>query len=332
MRRPNLSYVEVLRAIEQLMASGRNPTIEAVREVIGRGSNSTILKYVSRWRVEQQAGNQGRASFGLADIPEELTRMLAELWRHAGKLAEERLDEHEECLQKKEAALEEDRKTLGIRMEGLEQQLMQFRTKEAELSKQMIEGREELARSKSEASNLADELKRTLRQLEETQAAAYQQHVETERALAELRRQLTAKELEASKQLTSFTAHLREEREKHEASEGRWIQIADQERQSNRELKQQLKMVSKELEQSRRQLAQKDKELSGVSEKLHLLQSQIPLLKQELKESKSEVLAWRRESARLLRQLEKQGNSTGSKPADRPQASQPRAKGRRKMS
>ncbi|WP_119343736.1 DNA-binding protein [Facilibium subflavum] len=57
MARPGLSYEEVVKAIDKIMAQGEKPTINNVRETIGRGSPTTISKFLKQWKSEAQDNN-----------------------------------------------------------------------------------------------------------------------------------------------------------------------------------------------------------------------------------------------------------------------------------
>ena len=49
-RSANLSYAEVERAALDILATGRRPSVETVREALGRGSPATIATYLTRLR------------------------------------------------------------------------------------------------------------------------------------------------------------------------------------------------------------------------------------------------------------------------------------------
>ena len=53
MARPGVSYHDVSNAAAQLVASGKNPTIEHIRVILGTGSNSTLGAHLRAWKENQ---------------------------------------------------------------------------------------------------------------------------------------------------------------------------------------------------------------------------------------------------------------------------------------
>lgn len=65
MPRIGISYLDVATTATQLFEQNIRPSIEAVRQKLGTGSNSTINQYLRQWREKQ--GNQLEAQQGLPD-------------------------------------------------------------------------------------------------------------------------------------------------------------------------------------------------------------------------------------------------------------------------
>lgn len=65
MGRIGISYVDVSQAADKLVAEGRNPTVDSVREELGStGSKSTIAPLLKRWKAEHQE-NMASAGVGM---------------------------------------------------------------------------------------------------------------------------------------------------------------------------------------------------------------------------------------------------------------------------
>lgn len=60
MARPGISYEDILEAITRLEAQGFTPSINNVRDTVGRGSPTTISKFLKQWR-EERASDQTAA-------------------------------------------------------------------------------------------------------------------------------------------------------------------------------------------------------------------------------------------------------------------------------
>ncbi len=56
MARPGISYEDILEAITKLEAQGITPSINNVRDTVGRGSPTTISKFLKQWREERATG------------------------------------------------------------------------------------------------------------------------------------------------------------------------------------------------------------------------------------------------------------------------------------
>ncbi len=88
MPRPGISYYEVARAAEQLIASGHEPTIERIRMVLKTGSNSTIANHLRAWRNKQEITQQIASK---EHLPEELVGVLKGLWERVMSQAESQI-------------------------------------------------------------------------------------------------------------------------------------------------------------------------------------------------------------------------------------------------
>lgn len=65
MGRIGISYVDVSQAADKLVAEGKNPTVDSVREELGStGSKSTIAPLLKRWKAEHQE-NMASAGVGM---------------------------------------------------------------------------------------------------------------------------------------------------------------------------------------------------------------------------------------------------------------------------
>ena len=60
MGRAGILYADVKQAAAKLLALGKNPTVDSVREELGStGSKSTIAPLLKRWKAEQQENPTG---------------------------------------------------------------------------------------------------------------------------------------------------------------------------------------------------------------------------------------------------------------------------------
>jgi len=99
MAREGISYGQVVSAIEELVGSGKQATINGIRQVLGTGSPNTIHKHMVEWRNLQQNRNVACTA-----LPEAVTTVIArELDRVA---AQARAEIEDQLSQAKIEALE----------------------------------------------------------------------------------------------------------------------------------------------------------------------------------------------------------------------------------
>ncbi|PKN41234.1 MAG: hypothetical protein CVU60_12405 [Deltaproteobacteria bacterium HGW-Deltaproteobacteria-18] len=70
--REGISYGQVVSAIEELVGSGKQATINGIRQVLGTGSPNTIHKHMVEWRDLQQ-----NRTVACAALPEAVTTVIA---------------------------------------------------------------------------------------------------------------------------------------------------------------------------------------------------------------------------------------------------------------
>ena len=88
MARPGVTYTDVSLAAQQLVASGRAPTIETIRIALGTGSNSTLGAHLRTWKANQ---NQTQQIASKENIPEELIVVLKGLWERVMNQSEDKI-------------------------------------------------------------------------------------------------------------------------------------------------------------------------------------------------------------------------------------------------
>ncbi|KAF5036231.1 hypothetical protein DSECCO2_577200 [anaerobic digester metagenome] len=99
MAREGISYGQVVSAIEELVGSGKQATINGIRQVLGTGSPNTIHKHMVEWRNLQQ-----NTTVACTALPEAVTTVIArELDRVA---AQARAEIEDQLSQAKIEALE----------------------------------------------------------------------------------------------------------------------------------------------------------------------------------------------------------------------------------
>jgi Plasmid replication region DNA-binding N-term len=86
--RTNVAYADVERAAIAILKSERRPTVETVRDAIGRGSNETIGEALRRFWRDLGARAEGDPA-ALTRMPVEIAELADGIWQRALKLAAE---------------------------------------------------------------------------------------------------------------------------------------------------------------------------------------------------------------------------------------------------
>lgn len=79
---PKASRVRVFQAADQILRSGRRPTVEAIRELLGGGSPNSVTAYIQDW-YEELGERLNTTEKPLTGFPKEAISLLGELWRIA---------------------------------------------------------------------------------------------------------------------------------------------------------------------------------------------------------------------------------------------------------
>lgn len=197
MAAPKLTEEDVHAACAEIVAQGERPTALTLLDKLGRGSLTTITKYLNTWHTtgEAQALNI-EALPAVVKVPAELSKegedFLKKMWNTAKGIADEELEIQREALQRAEQAnqakVEETFKfseAQAMKIERLEDELAKF---QAELQKEQDGHIQAVARlNETEKSNIGlskdsdwlqhdiAELKKQLAALEEANKAAAQE-------------------------------------------------------------------------------------------------------------------------------------------------------------
>jgi hypothetical protein len=85
-RAANIAYADVERAALDILASERRPSVETVRERLGRGSPATIANFLKRFWRDLGIRAQGDPA-ALTRLPGEITGAVEAIWQQALGLA-----------------------------------------------------------------------------------------------------------------------------------------------------------------------------------------------------------------------------------------------------
>ena len=121
--RPGITYEDVADAAQQLVAQGKNPTIEIIRLLTGTGSNTTIAQHLKVWK-----NRQAQTKFSMKeDLPPEIVLTVKGLWEEIINEAEEKVTAIKQECEQTIAALKEQNKNLEEDNANWQQQYHQMK-------------------------------------------------------------------------------------------------------------------------------------------------------------------------------------------------------------
>lgn len=241
-----ISEHDVWMAADALLMAGQRPTIERIRQQLGRGSPNTVSPYLDAWFAGLGARLQGAtaAAPGLPDgvtMPESVARAALDLWALALNEGRAALAEDEAArravLDAREAELAADREALEQARAVLHERIAAAETAAADAR----QAREEAQAQARRAEAL----------LIEAQADA----VASRQALSVARERTQALQEEHAAQRTHWDAERTRLGERAEANERRLMLELDAARESIKSLQQERKHVQRQLQDAETGLA-----------------------------------------------------------------------------
>ncbi|CAB3869503.1 DNA-binding protein [Achromobacter piechaudii] len=236
---------DVWTAADALLLEGARPTIERVRQKIGRGSPNTVSPHLETWFRALGARIKDPGAFAAPPaIPDPITQAATHFWEAA--LAEARA-EQAEAYRERWQELADDGERLATQAEQLQLREQQLAKRESDLQEglrvataQLAATEERLQAAERQLRQRDDQLKQTRGQLQDAQSA-----VQTLLIEAEKMRGAHAQALEALES-------------RHAAHERRWLNELDAERGAAKKLQARLDeaqlAAQKQVEQSQASL------------------------------------------------------------------------------
>lgn len=277
MARGGIYKSEVIRARDKLLAVGRYPSIDAVRQELGNtGSKATIHRYLKE--IEEEEGGKAGSKVAISEALQDLVARLAERLNieadaHIAELTAKHADE-----------LAEQRQAL----EAVQAEAVSLRKA---LEKAQADLTDEQARHQRTADRLQQEIT--------AHAMATQQVTDLEdrlRAEEEHRRSLEEKHTHAREALDHFRAAVKEQREQDQRQHEQQVQYLQGEVKS---LGNSLIQVQQEAATSHQENARLTSELARSERALHDAKAEL----RALKDTKAELVAALQQTDRLGRQV-----------------------------
>lgn len=120
MARYGITYEEVADAADQVLRQGQNPTMQAVRDLLGTGSFATLSKHLNTWKSARLMSAVREAPQSV--IPsDKVTRAVESVWEQMNNQAQAEIDKIREETEQKIVHIEEEKELLRTEKEALQE-------------------------------------------------------------------------------------------------------------------------------------------------------------------------------------------------------------------
>lgn len=283
MGRSGVTLQEVKQAALQLQGKGKNPSVDAVREVIGSGSKSTIAQHLRDWKAEQSQPS--------GKLPPDLFALVTGLWERLNLQAEKRITEVKAAsfqqlqeLNHDLAKVHQDYANLQKRIHQSEETRIAEKTSKEKLEKEII-------KEQQEHTKLLERQQANTKQLEDYKLENARLHILANNIQANLEHyQNSIQQLRTEQALAIEKQHLEYQQEAAE-------------------LQQELTMQRKQIKEYEQQIARNNATL----EQLQLLHKQFEDMKQDLQESSKQLVLFKERNGQYQQQLQIANNDLSDK-------------------
>jgi hypothetical protein len=239
-----ITQEDVWQAADALLLEGARPTIERVRQKIGRGSPNTVSPYLDTWfrGLGARIGNaKGLAAAGSpadrsghpgeAGLPQPVVEAAESLWLAARKAARVELEEEAGRLR---AEADRQQELLAQERQAVQEQAQRLQARESDLQEAIALLKSQLHAAEARAHALAQEQQRTLERLADTASQVHESRQAHDRLVEQMQ----------SERAAHATERVRAD-ERARAQETRWLNELDAAREAARRLQQQLERAAK---------------------------------------------------------------------------------------
>ncbi len=264
MGRIGINFDDVKEKAHQLQGRGKIPTVDAIRDLLGTGSKSTIAQHLKAWKAEEKNGE--------GNLPQELLSLVTGLWERLNAKAEQRIIDIQRESEEKTKLLQQTLIHNQNDQAQLKSKLHQVEETSAAQQQIITETKNQFTHYMQEHEKLNEKYQTSTKQLENSKADNDRLHKLASHIQKNLEHyQNSMQELRTEQNLMT---------EKQQAIFQR--QITD--------LQQEVALCRSQSQESEIQLNHKTQELQQWQEKYHSLQSAQEKLVQENKESMQELI------------------------------------------
>lgn len=295
--RNGIRETDVWKAADALVLEGVRPTIERIRQKVGRGSPNTVGPYLDTWFKALGARIRDPGAFATAPAhPDSITQAATHFWETALSLARE---EAKKLFQEERQALASATDTLAAQQSALDVEKAALLSRGEAQDEAMQLLRDQLA----EARDQRNALQRMLEDRNEAYASAEARLTSAAGEIDALRRAL-------EQERGRFAAERCVIEERAATHEKRWLQELDRAREA-------LKSAEASAQQARKshalRLAELQRELQTITDERSQLTVRATTLESELESLRGAITVATSEANRLRAQLDQFELANGKK-------------------
>lgn len=295
MARPGVTYSEVANAAQQLTAAGKTPTIEAIRRILGTGSNSTLGDHLRAWKAQQEQTQQIAIK---EHLPEELIAVLKGLWERVMNQAEDKIQMIHQETQQELLKLKQEAQSLQQNNAHWQQQHQQTKQERDSFAHEKAILQQLLADAKIEIATLIEKLAGFERQQQEKQARIDELYRQNQQVQANLEHYRTA----------SLEQRLADQ-QRYEQQQQQLEQTIQQLNQELTALKQEKIMHEKQNQQTSFENSNLKTQLVKLNEQYELMSTRLTEVKSELTKKTQDQRHWQEQSQGLQIKYDEQNDS-----------------------
>lgn len=289
MGRPGVTYDDVAQAAHSLQAADQSPTVQRLRDVLGRGSHSTIAAHLRRFHAEQSEPKPPAA-------PPTWQRACEQLWQQALELAAAEFDDVREALQQRVDEVLADREDLLRRHQWIRASVAQREHERQQAQRALEATQQALLAHQQQVQALSLELEHTQYQLHQAQQQAAAQELAH-------RQELQQQQAAAATLASVLQDQLRDERERSEQRQQEALLDIDRLRTALTRAQGDQRRESEAHQEARRQWAQ---ERNALQQQRLVTESRLRMeahQQQQLQRERDHVSSALENARRLIAQL-----------------------------
>ena len=278
MARAGVTFLDVEKAVLQLQGRGKNPSVDAIRELLGTGSKSTIAQHLRDWKAEQ-CQSSGK-------LPQDLFVLVTGLWERLNLQAEERIAEV--------------KTTMSQELEELNEEFIKLQKDYGELQKQFHHSKETRVAEQSAKEKFEKELVKELVKEQQEQAKLLERHQANAKQLDDYKLENTRLHQLAN----NIQANL--EHYQNAMQQLRTEQLLEMEKQQLK-YQQEITNLQEQLTTQRQQLKEYEQQIAHSNAELKQLQplhQQVEKMKQAMQNNSNELNLFKERNQQYQQQLQ----------------------------